>query len=180
MSDPDETGAATIEDYLLEGDVPPTEPPGACEPALPGQIDCTEHPIPGELIVQKGSTPPSGTTVALGSTITYAIAFQNVGGQAVPVDHTDHLLDVPDMGSITGQPTFVGGNGFGLALSPVTGGNHVSRRLVAGEVRPGPGVRIEAVCGKRVVAGDGLATLVALPHALARGSAPADDLEHVG
>ncbi|WP_158277186.1 DUF7507 domain-containing protein [Serinibacter arcticus] len=53
-------GDGNLVNVLLEGDVPPTEPPGACEPALPGQVACTEHPIPGELIVQKGSTPPRG------------------------------------------------------------------------------------------------------------------------
>ena len=84
-------------------------------------IRCTIYntipPTPGKLVVQKSSTPASGTTVAPDEIVEYSLTFSNTGGLPVNVDHTDHLAGVVDDASLVGGPTSSNPN---LAVTTLT------------------------------------------------------------
>ncbi|GAA1738115.1 LPXTG cell wall anchor domain-containing protein [Aeromicrobium alkaliterrae] len=104
-------GDSVLTNVLVEGD---TDPPAECEP---GSTTCTTNPV-SEIVVSKSVDPASGTVVAPGAELTYALRFENRGAVAVAVDHTDHLAGVLDDAVLSGEPSFVDDASFGLALSP--------------------------------------------------------------
>ncbi|MHC9044574.1 DUF7927 domain-containing protein [Microbacterium saperdae] len=75
------------------------------------RIECRIYnraPTPGNLVIEKSSTPPSGATVVPGQSVTYTLTFRNTGKLPVVVDHDDVLAGVRDdadlSGAITTQP----------------------------------------------------------------------------
>lgn len=77
----------------------------------PQKTNCTEHPIPGALTVNKSSDPASGSFVAPGSTVHYTLSFRNSGASPVPVNHVDHLTDVLDDADFQTE-ILIGGEGL--------------------------------------------------------------------
>lgn len=96
------------------GEQPPTE-------CLPEDPLCTEHPIPGELTVEKSSDPESGQYVAPGETVDYTLTFDNSGASEVEVNYVDHLVDVLDDAEFV-EGSLVASNG----LSTVRNGNQIT------------------------------------------------------
>lgn len=72
------------------------------------QIECKIYntPVPpGVLVVKKSSNPPTGSSLAPGSSATYTLSFQNTGGSPVQVNHDDVLTDVVDDANVSGITT---------------------------------------------------------------------------
>lgn len=86
------------------GEQPPTE-------CLPEDPLCTEHPIPGNLDVEKTSDPESGQYVTPGGTVDYTLTFRNTGASEVEVNHVDHLADVLDDADFV-EGSLVAGDGL--------------------------------------------------------------------
>lgn len=59
----------------------------------------------GELVVEKNSTPTSGTVLTVGDEVTYELTFTNSGEMPVGVDYEDLLVDVLDDATLVGSPT---------------------------------------------------------------------------
>lgn len=68
-------------------------PPEKCGPE---DTTCTEHPIAGNLVVEKSSDPESGTSVLPGQRVNYTLNFANTGASEVDVNYIDYLADVLD------------------------------------------------------------------------------------
>ncbi|WP_418061213.1 VWA domain-containing protein [Pimelobacter simplex] len=130
-----EVKAAGFGDGRLDNYVRPTgtTPPTSC---LPADRLCTTHPVPGALTVVKDSDPVSGTTVAPGGQVTYAVVLTNTGGRPVAVDHTDHLAGVLDDAVVTTAPAFAGAS-HGLTLTPAA-----DRFTLTGDLPAGTAVRV--------------------------------------
>ncbi|WP_431075341.1 VWA domain-containing protein [Microbacterium phyllosphaerae] len=111
-----------------------TAQPGFRVDALKNQrIECRIYnraPAPGNLVVEKASTPPSGATVTPGQSISYTLTFRNTGGLPVAVDQEDVLTGVRDdadlFGLITVQPP------LSVVLNPAGDRLRVTGTLPAG------------------------------------------------
>ncbi|PFG30359.1 putative repeat protein (TIGR01451 family)/fimbrial isopeptide formation D2 family protein [Paramicrobacterium agarici] len=83
------------------------EPPATCEPADGERADCTVNHV-SNVVVTKSADPASGAQVGEGQEVTYTITFVNVStnadAEAVAVDYTDHMSDVLDDATLTGNP----------------------------------------------------------------------------
>jgi len=82
-------------------------PPEECVPTNDQRPDCTVNPV-SNVVVTKSANPTSGTQVAQGQRVTYTLTFRNVSNNPaaadVPVDYTDHLVDVLDDATLTQGP----------------------------------------------------------------------------
>ncbi|MFT4136924.1 hypothetical protein [Microbacterium sp.] len=88
---------------------------------------CTDNPV-GEISPTKSVNPASGTRVATDSTLTYTLAFENIGTGTAELDYVDHLARVLDDADLVGGITATNG-----AMAERSG----DRILVTGEVAPG-------------------------------------------
>ncbi len=83
------------------------EPPATCEPADGERADCTVNHV-SNVVASKSSDPASGTTLPQGEPVTYTLTFENVSTNpdAAPaaIDYTDHLVDVLDDATLSGEP----------------------------------------------------------------------------
>ncbi|WP_333811631.1 vWA domain-containing protein, partial [Timonella senegalensis] len=73
-----------------------------------GDVHCiiyNRQLAPGELVVEKNSTPASGTVLTNGDEVTYELVFTNSGDMPVEVDHEDLLVDVLDDAALVGTPS---------------------------------------------------------------------------
>lgn len=86
-----------------------------------------------ELTITKTADPASGTAVALGQTVTYAITLGNITGTAAAViDLTDDLTGILDDAAITTAPAVI--SGVPLTIGPVSdGGFRVTGLIPPGE-----------------------------------------------
>ncbi|WP_229055089.1 hypothetical protein [Aeromicrobium sp. Leaf350] len=124
-------GDGVLDNYLVEaGEEPPTE----CVPAPDELPTCTTHPVPGDLSVTKTVDPASGTAVEPGQVLTYTLTFANGGGEAVALDHVDHLAGVLDDAALTSQPV---ASSPGLTVTPSPLGAGDDRFRVTGTVPGG-------------------------------------------
>ncbi|WP_198677508.1 CshA/CshB family fibrillar adhesin-related protein [Leucobacter luti] len=105
-------GGERLTNFLtpVDGDVP-----GSCEPA--SQL-CTDHPIvaPG-IDVQKTAKPGSGTAVADGQLVTYALRFWNWSPATAPIAYEDLLAGVLDDATLETPPTITAGDGTGVTVA---------------------------------------------------------------
>ena len=68
-------------DTVGETTLPNTGPAGPTPPAEPDNFACTSHAVgPANLTISKTALPAEGTTVTLGSTITYTLTASNAAG----------------------------------------------------------------------------------------------------
>src|SRR5690625_1472386 len=74
------------------------DPPADCEP---GNTLCTEHSVPGDVVVAKSVDPDSGSDVVPGQELTYSLSFTHTGGLPVAVDYTDYLAGVLDDATVS-------------------------------------------------------------------------------
>lgn len=83
------------------------QPPADCTPADDERPDCTINFV-SDVTVTKTADPASGTAIDHDQDVRYTLTFRNVGtnagAAAVPVDYTDHLVDVLDDAVITVGP----------------------------------------------------------------------------
>jgi uncharacterized repeat protein (TIGR01451 family)/fimbrial isopeptide formation D2 family protein len=86
---------------------PGQDPPAECEPAEGEHPDCTVNYVSG-VTVAKTSDPESGTEVEAGQEVTYTLTFTSTTSSgdapAEPVAYTDHMADVLDDATLTGDP----------------------------------------------------------------------------
>jgi uncharacterized repeat protein (TIGR01451 family)/fimbrial isopeptide formation D2 family protein/LPXTG-motif cell wall-anchored protein len=84
------------------------DPPAECVPADGETPKCTVNPV-SDVTVVKSSDPASGTDVQPGQQVTYTLTFTNVSvNPSAPdtaVDFTDHMANVLDDATLTGDPT---------------------------------------------------------------------------
>lgn len=92
-----------------------------------GGAVCTAHPV-GEIVPSKSVNPASGTYVSADSTLTYTLAFENVGTGGADFSYVDHLAGVLDDADLVGGITIENG-----AVAERSG----DRLLVSGDVAPG-------------------------------------------
>ena len=83
------------------------EPPAECVPTDDERPDCTVNHV-SNVVVSKSADPASGTAVNPGQNVTYTLTFENVStnaaAAAVPIDYTDHMIDVLDDAMLTRGP----------------------------------------------------------------------------
>lgn len=86
---------------------PGDEPPATCEPEDGERATCTVNHV-SNVVVTKTADPESGD-VNDGQVVTYTITFTNVSTNTdaadAAVDYTDHMSDVLDDATLTGDPT---------------------------------------------------------------------------
>ncbi|WP_158277250.1 DUF7507 domain-containing protein [Serinibacter arcticus] len=112
-----------------------------------------------ELNITKTSTPPSGTLLELGQTVTYSITLSNINGTApAAVDQTDDLTAVLDDAEITSAPVVSAGSP--LTIAPVTDGSfRITGLIPAG----GESTITYAVTVNDPATGDGVLTNYVIP-----------------
>ena len=100
------------------------QPPVDCTPIDDQRPDCTINFV-SNVVVTKSADPASGTDVAYNQNVTYTLTFRNVGtnagAAAVPVDYTDHLVDVLDDAV--------------LAMTPIPSDHRVQAALAGDTIR---------------------------------------------
>lgn len=100
-----ERGDDRLGNFLVNtGEEPPTE----CVPTSDERPDCTINHV-SNVVVSKSADPASGTDVDPGENVTYTLTFENVTTNpeagAVPIDYTDHMVDVLDDATLSGGVT---------------------------------------------------------------------------
>lgn len=82
-------GNSQAANFLLPPGI--TEPPVTCEP---GDLECTETPLPAIRPAKSAVTESGETWLRAGEAVTYTLTFENSGTAAGPVSYWDGLRDV--------------------------------------------------------------------------------------
>jgi uncharacterized repeat protein (TIGR01451 family) len=86
---------------------PGQDPPAECQPTEGQRPDCTVNYV-SDVTATKTSDPESGTEVEAGQEVTYTLTFTNTAtsadAPAEAVAYTDHMADVLDDATLTGDP----------------------------------------------------------------------------
>ncbi|MCD1572324.1 DUF7927 domain-containing protein, partial [Agromyces mediolanus] len=81
------------------------QPPGSAPPIVASEVETThEVPRPG-FDLAKSATPPSGSTVDPGQTVTYVVTGTNSGETPLDVELRDELAEVLEHAALTSGPT---------------------------------------------------------------------------
>lgn len=114
------------------------QPPGSAPPIVASEVETThEVPRPG-FDLAKSATPPSGSTVDPGQTVTYVVTGTNSGETPLDVELRDELAEILEHAALTSGPTAsIDGN---PAPAPTLTGTVLEWN---GELQPDQVVRLE-------------------------------------